>query len=209
MQFNSISDLYSKLSLKEVKRALQQTETKAKDASDKLLSLVATRYPDLLQVADMVDDMVETQTECMETIVLMQASCAKIPDFGISETRASIRKRQSQRLNIKQRQLQSSVKIQQKFRVFLAKKRVAEARLKKQELIALRKRHGIPVADCLFLCRVVIAGGAARRDVCREILFVSGEDFIAPLAVQQHRYFRLLRRFEYAPLGKLAGTVHG
>ena len=61
--------------------------------------------------------------------------------FGISETRASIRKRQSQRLNIKQRQLQSSVKIQQKFRVFLAKKRVAEARLKKQELIALRKRQ--------------------------------------------------------------------
>ena len=136
MQFNSISDLYSKLSLKEVKRALQQTETKAKDASDKLLSLVATRYPDLLQVADMVDDMVETQTECMETIVLMQTSCSNIPDFGISETRASIRRRQSQRLDIKQRQLQSSVKIQQKFRVFLAKKRVAAARLKKQELIA-------------------------------------------------------------------------
>eukprot|EP00944_MAST-04C_sp_MAST-4C-sp1_P015409 g15409.t1 len=141
MQFNSISDLYSKLSLKEVKRALQQTETKAKDASDKLMSLVATRYPDLLQVADMVDDMVETQTECMEIIVQMQTSCSNIPDFGISETRASIRRRQSQRLDIKQRQLQASVKIQQNFRVFLAKKRVAAARLKKQELIDLQKRQ--------------------------------------------------------------------
>ena len=127
MQFNSISDLYSKLSLKEVKRALQQTETKAKDASDKLMSLVATRYPDLLQVADMVDDMVETQTECMEIIVQMQTSCSNIPDFGISETRASIRRRQSQRLDIKQRQLQASVKIQQNFRVFLAKKRDAHS----------------------------------------------------------------------------------
>ena len=72
MQFNSISDLYSKLSLKEVKRALQQTESKAKNANDKLMSLVATRYPDLLQVADMVDDMAESQTESMENIVSIQ-----------------------------------------------------------------------------------------------------------------------------------------
>lgn len=141
MQFNSVSDLYSKLSLKEVKRALQQTETKAKDANDKLMSIVATRYPDLLHVADMVDDMVETHTECMEKIVQMQASCANIPEFGVFETRAFISKRRSQRLDMEQRQLQSSVKIQQKFRVFLAKKRVAAAKLKKQELIVLQKRQ--------------------------------------------------------------------
>ena len=42
------------------------------NANDKLMSLVATRYPDLLQVADMVDDMAESQTESMENIISIQ-----------------------------------------------------------------------------------------------------------------------------------------
>ena len=103
MQFNSISDLYSKLSLKEVKRALHQTETKAKDANDKLMALVAARYPDLLKVADMVDDMAESQTECMEKIISIQHACDNIPNFKVNKTREIIEKRRAERLLVKEK----------------------------------------------------------------------------------------------------------
>ena len=141
MQFNSISDLYSKLSLKEVKRALQQTESKAKNANDKLMSLVATRYPDLLQVADMVDDMAESQTESMENIVSIQNACSHIPSFNINETREIIKKRRRKKLLVKQNQIKSAQIIQQMFRIYIAKKTLHQAKINKLKLIELEKKQ--------------------------------------------------------------------
>jgi hypothetical protein len=141
MQFNSISDLYSKLSLKEVKRALQQTETKAKDANDKLMALVAARYPDLLKVADMVDDMAESQTECMEKVISIQHACDNIPNFKVNKTREIIKKRRAESLLVKKKEINSSQIIQQIFRMHIAKRKLIKAKLNKLKLIEYEKKQ--------------------------------------------------------------------
>ena len=141
MQFNSISDLYSKLSLKEVKRALHQTETKAKDANDKLMALVAARYPDLLKVADMVDDMAESQTECMEKMISIQHACDNIPNFKVNKTREIIEKRRAERLLVKKKEIKSSQIIQQIFRMYIAKNKLEQAKFNKLKFLEHEKKQ--------------------------------------------------------------------
>ena len=89
VRFTTVDDLYTNLSLKEVRRVLAQTERAAEAAREKLQTMVRERYPDLLRAADTVERMVKEQADCMNSIDHMLETIAvpDLPDFGFDRVR--------------------------------------------------------------------------------------------------------------------------
>jgi hypothetical protein len=115
--FQTVNELYNFLSLKEVKRALLETQNAAIFSSLQLFNLVNSRYIDLLGAADTVGGMIYMHQGSMHIANRLQTRVrTKVVDFGLSATRRKTRRYVLRAKKIKDLEVKASIILQTAYR---------------------------------------------------------------------------------------------